>query len=498
MKNIVWNIVLIMILFTAGNCKKMLTTEIVGDYPESQFYTTSQHAVLAINAAYQPLSFSSTQNRLWVFGDVASDDSEKGGDPGDQADIGLIDGMNINPINGNFEAMWARLYEGITRSNIVLQKVPAITMNDELKMRVLAEAKFLRAYYYFTLINIFGDVPLLREPKNADQLQIPQAAISEIFETLIEPDLMEAALHLSTVYTGENVGRATSGAAKALLAKAYLFQEKWEPAAQLTTQIINSNNYSLRPLYSDNFTAAFKNNNESIFEIQHLTQQDPFTGNSLNQWFAPRGDGGYGFNAPTQDFVNEFEKTPSQVYDPRLDYTVGRDSLPWYNGVLFSKDWSPTGYLTKKHQQPFSEISKALKGDASINYVAIRYADVLLWNAEALNESGSPAQALVPLNMVRKRARESYLYDASLPGFGVVPDGLLPDVISVNPADVRRAIRHERRVELGMEFHRYFDMIRWGEDYATDAMSDRPGFNYAVNKRFPIPQSERDRNKALY
>ena len=93
MKNIIRNILLILILFTAGNCKKFLTTEIVGDYPESQFYTTPQHAVLAINAAYQPLSFSRVQNRLWVFGDVASDDTEKGGDPGDQADIGLIDGM---------------------------------------------------------------------------------------------------------------------------------------------------------------------------------------------------------------------------------------------------------------------------------------------------------------------------------------------------------------------------------------------------------------------
>src|SRR5687767_14562500 len=335
--------------------------------------------------------------------------------------------MNINPINGNLEAMWGGLYEGITRSNIVLQKIPAITMNEDLKMRILAEAKFLRAYYYFTLINIFGDVPLLLEPKNADQLQIPQTSVSAIFETLIEPDLMAAALHLSPGYSGENVGRATSGAAKALLAKAYLFQEKWDDAAQVSTELINSGTYALMPVYKDNFTANFKNNSESVFEIQHLTQQDPFTGNSLNQWFAPRGDGGYGFNAPTQDFVNEFEKTIAQVYDPRLDYTVGRDSMPWYNGVLFSKNWSPTGYLTKKHQQPFSEISKALKGDASIDYVAIRYADVLLWNAEALNEGGNPAQALVPLNLVRKRARESYLYDASLPGSGVIPDGLLPD-----------------------------------------------------------------------
>jgi len=251
-------------------------------------------------------------------------------------------------------------------------------------------------------------------------------------------------------------------------------------------------------LYSQNFNANFKNNKESVFEVQHLTAQDPQTGNFLNQYFAPRIDGGYFFNAPTQRFVDEFEKTFSGVYDPRLDYTVGRDSMPWYNGVIFSKDWSPTGYLTKKHQQPFSEISKALKGDASIDYVAIRFADVLLWHAEALNESGRSTDALVPLNRVRKRARESYLFDNSLPGFGNVPANLLPDVTFTNQVDVRRAIQHERRVELGFEFHRYFDLIRWGTAFATQAMSDRPNFNYTKHKHFPIPQSERDRNKALH
>ena len=172
--------------------------------------------------------------------------------------------------------------------------------------------------------------------------------------------------------------------------------------------------------------------------------------------------------------------------------------MPWFNGEVFSKDWSPTGYLTRKHQQPFSEIPKALKGDASINYQAIRFADVLLWDAEALNESGNTAAALIPLNRVRKRARESYLVDNTLPGFGTIPDGLLPDISSASQSDVRKAIQHERRVELGFEFHRYFDIIRWGDDFASDALDDRPNFNYDTHKHFPIPQSERDRNKALH
>lgn len=502
MKKYITKVVLIAIcVCSITSCKKFITKEIKGDYPESEFYKTQAQAVLAINAAYQPLSFvNANSNRIWVFGDVASDDAAKGGIAGDQSDIDLVDQFNITPINGNLEAMWSLLYEGITRCNIVIKKVPPIEMDAALKTRVLGEAKFLRAWYYFSLVNIFGEVPVILVPKNADELQIPQSTVKVIFETVIETDLAEAVTNLPEKYTGADVGRVTNGAATALLAKAYIFQSKWSSAAITAEKIIN-NRYSLNPFYSHNFNAGFKNNKnpESIFEIQHLTGQDPQTGNQLNQYFAPQVDGGYFFNAPTQSFVDEFEKTTAGVDDPRLDYTVGRDSMPWYNGEIFLKDWSQaTGYLTKKHQQPLSEISKALKGDASINYIAIRYADVLLWDAEALNELGRSAEALVPLNLVRKRARESYLFDNALTGFPNIPVDLLPDIISADQNEIRKAIQHERRVELGFEFHRFFDIIRWGAPYAGEALHDKPNFNYALNKYFPIPQSERDRNKALH
>jgi hypothetical protein len=498
-KSILYLLLPAVILFSGIGCKKFLTTEVVGNYPETQFYKTQQQAILAINAAYRPLIFtSSSQNRLWVFGDVASDDAVKGGIPGDEADIGLIDQFNISPINGNLGYEWGTLYEGISRCNIVLARVPSIDMDKALQARILAEAKFLRSWYYFMLVNIFGDVPLVLEPKNADQLQIPQSPTATIYEAVIEPDLRDAAMRLPLNYSGTDIGRITGGAAIALLTKAYLFQGKWDSARISAEQVIAGSQYSLMPVYRQNFSAGFKNNRESVFEVQMLSAQDPATGNSLNQWFAPAVDGGYFFDAPTQSFVDEFEKTPGGIYDPRLDYTVGRDSMPWFNGEIFNKDWSPTGYLTKKHQQPFSEIPIKTKGDASIDYTAIRYADVLLWYAEALNELGRSSDALAPLNQVRKRARESYLYDDSLPGFGSVPAGLLPDIAYTGQDDLRRAIQHERRVELGFEFHRYFDVIRWGEAYAAQVMSNSPGFNYTVNKHFPIPQSERDTDKALH
>jgi hypothetical protein len=501
MKKNIGNTLLILVLFLCiAGCKKYITKNIVGQYPESEFYTTQAQALLAINAAYQPLGFTTgNNNRLWVFGDVASDDAAKGGQPGDQADIDFIDQFNVNPTNGNLASIWTLLYDGVTRCNLVLNKVPPIQMDKNLQLRILGEAKFLRAYYYFELTNIFGDVPIVLVPLNPDQLQIPQSTAQQIFETVIEPDLTDAVGKLPETFSGVDVGRATSGAANALLAKAYLFQTKWDSAATTAAKVINSNVYDLMPVYTQNFNQNFKNNNnkESVFAVQHLTGQDPKLGSELNQFFAPQIDGGYYFNAPTQNFVDEFEKTSSGVADPRLDYTVGRDSMPWFNNRVFDKAWSPsTGYLTRKHQQPLSEVAN--KSDGNLNYEAIRFADVLLWYAEALNESGHTADALVSLNRVRRRARESYLHDSTLAGYPNIPVGLLPDVTSLSQSDVRKAIQHERRVELGFEFHRYFDMIRWGKDYATQALSDKPTFNYDNNKHFPIPQIERDRNKALH
>lgn len=497
-KSIVQTLLMLLFFFSITGCKKFITKDIVGQYPESQFYTTQAQALLAINAAYQPLGFTTANNnRLWVFGDVASNDAAKGGNPGDQADIEFIDQFTINSTNGNLASMWALLYDGIARCNIVLSKVPGITMDKNIQTRILGEAKFLRAWYYFELINIFGDVPLVLQPLAPDQLQITQSPIQLIFETVIETDLTDAAASLPATYSGADVGRVTAGAATALLAKAYLFESKWDKATTEAGKIVIGKLYNLMPLYSQNFTSKFKNNKESIFEVQHLTGQDPKLGNELNQYFAPQVDGGYYFNAPTQNFVDEFEKTGAGVTDPRLDYTVGRDSMPWFNNRIFDKAWSQsTGYLTRKHQQSLAEVPN--KSDGNINYTAIRYADVLLWYAEALNESGHSAEALVPLNTVRKRARESYLYDMAQVGYPNIPADLLPDITSTNQVDLRKAIQHERRVELGFEFHRYFDIIRWGKDYATQALKDKPNFNYDLNKHFPIPQIERDRNKALH
>lgn len=477
-----------------SSCSDFLEEELHGTYSSATFYKTEAHAFLAVNAIYNIASFTSTDNALWVFGDVASDDAVKGGNPGDQSDIQFIDEFSYPRSNGYIEKTWQHYYEGISRANYLLFYGPSISMDEQLKARVLGEAKFLRAYFYFNLVNIFGEIPLKLNPPLTDaDINVAKSPVEAIY-VQIEKDLQEAAQVLENEPTA--IGRVTKGAAFGLLAKVSLYQQKWDETLAAIASLEELGLYALETNYQNNFADSTQNNKESIFEIQHLKGQTPKLGNSLNQWFAPVSENGYYFNVPVQDFVDEFEKTATEIVDPRLDYTVGREGQKWLNGEDFNPGWSPTGYLQKKHLQPLREVPKGLKGDGDLNYVYLRYADILLIKAEALNELNRAGEAIIPLNAVRKRARESYLYDQNLIGFGTVPEGLLPDVISTDQAMIREAIRHERRVELGFEFHRYFDLMRYGKQAAENALAGN-GFVYEQDRYFLIPQSELDTNPAV-
>jgi tetratricopeptide (TPR) repeat protein len=272
-----------------------------------------------------------------------------------------------------------------------------------------------------------------------------------------------------------------------MLGKACLYQGKWAEAISYFQQLESSGQYGLLDDYASNFKVEFENSKESVFEVQHLTGQNPFTGNVLNQWFAPPGEGGYYFNAPTQALVDAFEISANGEADPRLDASIGRDGQPWLNGEPFSASWSPTGYLTKKHQQPLSEVPSSLKGDGDLNYIYMRYADILLMKAEAFNELGKTDSALINLNKVRKRARDSYQ--------GTIPSDLLADITTINQNQIREAVRNERRVELAQEFHRFFDLMRWGKTVAEAALG--PDFSYDQNRYQPLPQAEIDANQAI-
>jgi starch-binding outer membrane protein, SusD/RagB family len=485
-------------VFGIFSCQKFLKEDLQGQYSSATFYKTQSQATMALTSAYNTLLFNSSDNNIWVFGDVASDDAVKGSLAGDQLDIQYIDQFNIVSSNSELQNNWIRSYEGITRANLVLYHVPGISMDNDLKARILGEAKFIRAYMYFNLVNIFGSVPLkLNPPLTQADINVAKSSV-EIIYAQIEKDLLEAIAVLPASYASADNGRVTMGAALGLLAKTYLYEGKYEAALTKINSLDSLKIYILMPIYRNNFEASTQNNKEALFEIHHLRGQNPGLGNFLNQDFAPRGDSiyqGYAFDAPTQNFVNEFEVTSGNSVDPRLDYTVGRPGATWINGEPFISTWSPTTFISKKHIQPFSEVKDAYS-DGYLSYVYLRYADILLIKAEALNELGRSAEAIVPLNLVRKRARESYLYDTKLPGFGTVPQNLLPDVLSTNQDVVRTAIRHERRVELGLEFHRFFDLMRYGKLPAETALTGT-NFNYDTNRYFPIPLSEVDNNPNL-
>jgi hypothetical protein len=486
------------LVFLGAGCSDSLDQPILGTYQADQYFTSLANANAALTAVYVPLSYTDAfSNQIWVLGDVSSDDAVKGSLPGDQADIDNINDFNIQTSNAAVESVWGRYYDGVSKSNFVLggltdenKEIP-----NEDKAVIIGQAKFLRAYYYFTLTNSYGNIPLRLEVATADNLAAPVLQQEEIFAQ-IETDCIDAAAALPTSWDGSDFGRATKGAALSLLAKAYLFEKKYELAAAAAKQVEDLGIYSLTQKFTDNFNATTENNSEVIFSILHTSGLSPKQGSGLNQAFAPRGAlNGYGFFQPTQNLVDNFEQTADGVDDPRLDYTIARaDHL--YFDTEFDPSWSNTGYLSKKQVQPLSEVPIEIKGDGDLNVEAIRFADVLLIEAEALNELGNGAAALIPLNKIRKRARESYLYDDSLSST-TVPDGLLPDITTTDQSQLRIIIRRERRSELALEFGRFYDIIRYGSAYANDALKDIPNFNFETNTFFPIPQSERSTNNLL-
>ncbi len=468
-----------------SSCTKFLTEDLKGEFSSDTYYKNQTQAIQAINGVYNAISFTSSENDIWVFGDVASDDAVKGGTPGDQAEITYIDEFTADASNGIIINYWRFAYEAVARANNVIARVPDIPMDEVLKKRIIGEAKFIRAYTYFNLVNIFGPVPLKLLPQlTQEAIHVPLSTTATIYQQ-IEKDLTDAVSVLPESYLSTDKGRVTRGAALAMLGKVSLYQDKWTTAIDYFHRVDNMGIYGLLPDYADNFRLAFENSKESIFEIQHLSGQNPGEGSGLNQWFGP-APRGYYFNAPTQVLVDAFEKTETGEVDPRLDASIGREGQTWLNGEPFDINWSTaTGYLTKKHQQPISELP--ISGDGGLNYIYIRYADVLLMKAEAFIENNQADSAKANLNKVRQRARASYN--------GTAPADLLADITSTDNNQIRDAIRRERRVEMAQEFHRYFDLMRWGKTVAEEALGEH--FKYGTKRYLPLPQAEIDANQGI-
>lgn len=454
------------------SCSGFLDEGLKGGYTSENFFTTASNAEMAVNAVYN----SMYGNTLWIFTDVASDDAVKGGNAGDQADIDNIDNFSAIADNGCISTFWQNTYETISRANNVIANVAGMDIDKALGDRYIAEAKFFRAYSYFNLVNIFGRVPLKIVPQNTSEaIHVGLAEVADIYKQ-IDLDLSEAEAVLPATYSSE-AGRVTKGAALALLAKSKLFQKDYVNCLAAISKLEENHTYTLEENYADLFKAGAEDSNESIFAIRYVNNTEVSLGNNLNVWFAPAAEGGYYFNAPTEAYVNCFtEQTIDSKDDPRLDASIGREGQPWFNGTTFSSQWSEaTGYLVKKFNEDLS--TEYAKSQSVIPQHILRYADVLLMKAEALNEKNETTLAAVEVDKVRARA-------------------CLAPVAATSQDELRTIIRNERRKELGFEFHRFFDVMRYGKAYAESVLGDQ--FKWSEPRfYYPLPQAETDANNSL-
>ena len=500
-------------------CNDWLKEEAPGSQDFDDFFTSGAVAIQTVNACYVPLAWEYNNSYFaeWFFGDIASDDALKGGqDVADGADAYDIDNFKVNANNAIVLDYYRAKYQGIARCNLALQQVsgmePDEYMTQERKECLMGEAYFMRAFYYFQLVRVFGGVPLVDFViDSSDKWQQPRATAQEVYDHIVA-DLLKAEEMLwnKSQYPAEDLGRATKGAAQAMLCKVYLYNKDYDNAyvwGKRFREEQYGKEYTLCSNYSDNFTLAGENGPEIVFEIQYM--EDPtsdygegfgFTRGTFTTILTrPRcselsSRKGWGWNHPTRDLYAEFEQG-----DPRREATVGIPSEAAQLEVEVNYLGSP--YYNNKTAYCENGDFPSLSHDSRspMNYRLVRASDVLLLYAEAALESGKDvAGAKWALEEVRKRARNCSADPANtlpaFPGYGYADttDGL------------RQAIRHERRVELGMEGHRWFDLVRWGIAYETldkdqgsygknesaEARAEMANFIKGKNELFPIPAEE--------
>ena len=443
-------------------------------------FSSEENAELAVIGCYDILGWDGDHNSIpFFFGDIIGHDGHKGGDVGgDQDWMDNLINFTYTPDNYMLNKAYINYFKGIGRANSTIENITEMgsdIISDEARIQFIAETHFTRAYFYFELVKTFGSVPLIDHVLAPNEYQQPLAAVSDIY-AFIETDLKAAKGKLPTKDQAgaEYTGRATKGMAEALLAKVYIYQQKWSDAKNITDDITNGGEYSLLSNYEDVFKMENENNDEIIFSIQFTETGNGDFGN-LNEgsmfscYMTTRshpfaGIGGWGFNCPTQNFADEFEDG-----DIRKDVTLITNGEVLWEGTPDEQTFN-TDFATnrdKMNNQKYAlppSLQPSEFSDASKNWIVIRYADVLLWNAEAAFHSGGDWNT--PLQEVRDRAG---LEASTLSGL--------------------EAIYHERRVELGMEGHRFWDIVRQGRG---EEVLGEYGFSEGVHNTFPLPQDQLD------
>ena len=518
MKTFKYSIFVLLLLFVG--CNDYLTEIEPGTTLLSDFHNSTAAAVQNVTGCYVPLMWEYNHTYLseWFIGDIASDDALKGGgSTSDMADAYDIENWRTTPQNTLLLDFYRAQYQGIARCNLAIKHISKMEIGidkeftPEMKNRLLGEVYFLRAYYYFRLVRVYAGVPITTDViDNSDNWGIPRASVEKVYNLILD-DLTKAnsMLQLRSTMAAEDLGRATKGAAQAMLLKVNLYMASpywnkqlsqdaatyYAAAKQWGDSIIASGEYSLCPNYEDNFTLAGENGQESVFEIQYMTvpwgdygEGFGFTAGSFTQILTRSRStligGGWGFNHPTQNLYNEFE-----VGDIRRDVAILNpdESLMETPSVEIYLD---SRYLNNKYAMYRDPIEvgggfgkwslHATRGP--LNNRQIRYSDVLLMYAEVCLGTNDAATALKQINLIRRRAGLADIEEAT-----------------------NATLRHERRVELAMEGHRWFDLVRWEgvegnglkahmDAYkateSVEAQSHIQEFVAGKHEIFPIPQEE--------
>ncbi|WP_294819034.1 RagB/SusD family nutrient uptake outer membrane protein [uncultured Flavobacterium sp.] len=435
---------------------------------EDDFLNNPDNAVQLINGVYNKLLDYDINSFSWIgITSITSDDADKGSSQGDTGtDKHKLDNLTFDATDVSFDDVWKGRYAGIYRANNAIFYLDRVAIDEALKNRLVGEAKFLRALWYFDLVRCFGGVPVVLG--NID-LNDNQQIIETVFQrktkqevyAQIEADLLAAieVLPLKGQYGPADLGRATKGAAQALLAKAYLYQERWEEAFAMSGEVIASGQYGLLEDYAQVWRETGENGSESIFEVQ-ATSSLGITDYTNVQ--GPRGvpDLGWGFNTPSESLVNAYE--PGDV---RKAATIMFVPGVLWDGFVAPSSWSNPRYNYKAYQSSIAE-SFIGKGVTGKNLRILKYSDILLIRAEAAFHIGNTTEALDQVNEIRDRAG-------------------LEDLAAVT----LQAIWKERRLEMAMEHDRWFDIVRTGQGVSAMAAVGKT-FIPGTHELFPIPQPQ--------
>ena len=472
------------------SCSDFLEEKPVDRFVIGNFYNSQTDAEAAVSAVYQQL-YSIYERYIFLLNALPADDEKNGLGMPNQF-LQNLEYMRYTSENQFTRQMWQRCYSGIARANTAIIAIPDITMDEEVKNRLIGEAKFLRALYYFNLVRFYGDVPLILKLESAEDAYGPRVPASQIYDQIIQ-DLTDAEATLPSTYDSNNSGRASKGAAKILLGKVYLTMKDFQKSADKLAEVIENEadyGYGLHDDFGDNWEPATENGTEMVFSIEFM--DPPGNGNSAMILQGPKYSlpGGFGVlgltnsneaDIPTRDLYDRFldederkEATFTTDFVSLIDGSVHTSSIP-----IFTKYW---------------EEGENNPANSDANMHVIRYADALLMYAEALNEIGQTAVGLTHLNRVRERAFNSADYNYA----------------NLSTEEFRTAVWLERRLELAMEGHRWFDLVR--TDRFIQRMKDHSAYEASVAESnkveiaqnvkdymilMPVPQREIDLNSEL-